>query len=149
MLALFEGDDRRGVRRPADADRFPQALCKFRSERAFRLVVRGNKGRERIRANTGERRIPARFQAVINAFADHCPIAEILGDTPDQFDRLVRERRDLGSRPRKEFLGRCAVRIGNDEQKLSPATGPQKQPGKFEFFQKRARHNLTNQSDPE
>ncbi len=89
-----------------------------------------------------QRRAAQLFHAILQAFADHAPIAQVFGDAPDQANGAVAQRRNFLRRRRKEIIGGRAHLFGEDRQKLTAAARSQQNLGQAQLCQQRAGQNF-------
>ena len=87
MLAGSRRDLSGILGRPADRRGFPHLGAQFPGEVQVRLGVAGSRRQaECVGAQIGERRIALALQFVVQSPADHRPVAQVVGDGPDELD---------------------------------------------------------------
>ena len=101
VLALA-GDHLAGIlRRPADARRLAHLGAQFPGEILVGIVAgQGDEGLERGGADLAQGRVALALQFLVQALADDGPIAQVIGDGPDQLDASGTEFGDLRARRR-------------------------------------------------
>ena len=110
-------------------------------------------GRRR-RAGTPRRRcrrsgrVALALQFLVQALADHGPIAQVVGDAPDQLDDAGAEFGDLARGGGQEVFGGLAGFAGQHQQELAAAARAEQNAGQSQFRQQRARQHFAQQSDP-
>jgi len=122
VLALVHQHFARRIGRPADARRLPHFPRQLFGEVGvgFGLVA----ARERLKGRIGfgrQRSVLLPFQLVVQAFADHRPIAQIVGHRPDQPDVAGTERAHMRRRERKKAFRGAARFARKHYQKLTAA----------------------------
>ena len=118
------------VGRPTYRRGFPHLGAQFLGEVQVRLGVAG--GREKVEsagAQIGERSVALALQFLVQAAADHRPVAQVVGDRPDELYIAPTELRHLARGRGQEVVGRTAGRSRQHHQELAASAGAEQNSG--------------------
>ena len=149
MLAL-RGDHLSGsFGRPADAGGFAHFGAELAGEILVGIVAgRRDEGLEGGGAGFAQGRVGFALQLFVEALANDGPIAEVIGDGPDQLDAFGAEIGDLRGGGGKKGFGGLVIISGEHHEELAAAAGAQQDAGQAEFGEEGAGQDFAEQSDP-
>ena len=135
--------------RPSDARR----LAQFGAQFLAKIDVGGGIRRAHARledfgAGMGQRGVAFAQQLVVEALADHGPIAQVVGDAPNEFHDAGTQLGNLaGRRPKEAFRGFAGF-AGQHHQELAAAARTQQDTRQPQFRQQRPRQHFAEQGNP-
>ena len=146
----FAGDHLAGIlRRPADLRGLAHLGAQFAGEIQVGIVARQrDEGLERGGADMPQGRVALALQFFVEALANDGPIAQVVGDGPDQLDALGAEIGNLLGGGGQEVFGGLANVAGQHDQELAAAARAQQDARQAEFRQQGAGQDFAKQSDP-
>ena len=149
-VLAFAGDHLAGIlRRPADLGRLAHLGAQLAGEIQVRAEdQRRHKGLERGRADIPQGGVALAPQLFVEALTNDGPIAEVVGDGPDQLDAFSAELGNLRGGGGEKGFGGLANAPGQHHQELAAAAGTQQDARQPKLGQQGAGQHFAEQSNP-
>ena len=149
-VLAFAGDHLAGIlRRPGDLRGLAYLGAEFAGEILVRIAAGlGDKWLERGGAGKPQGGVAFALQFLVQAFANDGPIAEVIGDGPDEFDAIGAEFGNLDGGGVEEGFSGLAHAPGEHDEELAAAAGTKEDARQAEFGQQGAGQHFAQQSNP-
>ena len=136
--------------RPADRRSLAHLGAQFLGEISVGLGAAriAREGLERFGAQFGERGVALALQFLVQALADDGPIAQVVGNRPDQLDEAGTEFGDLARGRGQEVLGGFAGFARQHHQELAAAARTEQNTRQPQLRQQRTGQHFAQQGDP-
>ena len=144
------GDHLAGILgRPADLRSLAHLGAQFAGEIEVGIVARlCDEGLECRGAEMPQGRVALALQFFVEPLANDGPIAQVIGDGPDQLDALRAEIGNLFGGGGQEVFGGLANVAGQYDQELSATARAKQDARQAQFRQQRTGQDFAKQSDP-